>query len=957
MIMPAPLERWQQRLEKRFESLANMCASSGFPIFALEHDLSDEELEEISSLLRSRLASGLLLAPHWLLWVVYATERGYSYTGDEYWRSFEEQTPGWEFSDRYKVVPWFFKFQKAYNGVIPSGLWAEHFRIIAWPITHAILPRYLQRQFARALYDLRFRLTGLETLEPAAIGRMLAANAHHASTRFEEFLQQEELTGRIVLALLNKIQAEGEEPIYPPTLKRIVTDLEKVRNAREWLKEAQRVATDRFKGIGSGTGPSGQRPYIDHDGRVRDRAAPDISPGLLLRYAGADAWSVVMEVPSFRSIAAISADIRLFLRCTRCRLNGADDKKPAGWLLSGNRKGILKSWPDPQRPLIEFEQPHGTVDNLLESECRMSAGPVWLFRIGRDGTAREITGRIVRPGYEYIVVITGGLPDFLAGMTPCTVECSGVRSFRISVPTEVPAEYIKWLHGLGLQLARTIRMWPAGLPGRGWDGEGSSEWLTTEAPCFGIVHDHPVDAYELRLNNNSSTVIQAGIVGYPTFVRLPPLPTGTHSLTVRAQRSASLTEIVPSPQAEGFVELKVREPEPWTPGVALHTGLIVTLDPYEASLDTFWENGLSLSVTGPDSHHVTCLVSLANRQGEEIFNEQIDGPMDLPVTPDVWSKRFEQFVKREDCAWRYLEASAGSLTIKGEELGEYIIRFEREVLPIRWVLRHDHGKIVLRLIDDTGRVESEPTCLFFGMEQPARAITCDADELFSGIVIDAPGGLFIADHGDHSDAIVVSAGLTGKGFQGLSVTPVFDDLQDGSVSLSSAFRILELWRDARLAGFLGDIRRQKVTEGFLPVIYEKLCGANWARAEAAFLANPRSRHTIDNLQRTVDRHRGFSAVLRRDYAIMRGSLAEGSQWYADLAARYRVSSDRKLSAFALRLASEPYRLPHLFGPELDGLHNQIKGNPALLRGARFLALLCANQDCEGPATLTPRWQW
>ncbi len=957
MIMPAPLERWQEDLERHFESLASVRASSGLPIFALEHGLSDEELEEISSLLRSRFASGLRLAPHWLLWVIYATERGYNYTGDEYWQSFEEQTSGWEFSDRYKVVPWFNKFQKAYNGVIPSGPWAEHFRIIAWPITHAILPRYLQRQFARALYDLRFRLAGLETPEPAAIGRMLAANAHHASIRFEKFLQQEELTGRIVLALLGEIPAEGEEPIYTTTLMRIVTDLEKVRNAREWLKEAQRIVTDRFKGIGRGTGLPEKRVYTDYDGRVRDRTAPSIRPSLLLRYAGVDTWSVVMEVPDFRSVAAINADIRLFLRGTRCRLNGANDKKPAGWLLSGNRKGILKSWPDPQKPLIEFEQSHATVDHLLESECRISAGPVWLFRIGRDGIAREITGRIVRPGHDYIVATTGALPDFLKGMSLCTVECSGIRSFRISVPADVPAEYIEWLHDLGLQLARTIRVWPAGLPGRGWDGEGSSEWLTTEAPCFGIVHDHPVDGYVLRLNDGVSTVIEAGRVGHPVFVRLPPLPAGTHSLTVKAQRSVYVTEIVSSPPAEGFVELKVREPEPWVPGAASHAGLIVTLDPYEASLDTFWENDLSLTIMGPESHHVTCTVSLESGQGDEIFAEQIDGPMHLPVTPDAWIKRFEQFVKREDCAWRYLEASAGSLTIKGEELGEYVIRFEREVLPVRWALRNDHGKINLRLIDDTGQEESEPTCLFFGMDHPVKVETRVPSELLSGIVVEPPGGLFIARHGEHSNAIVVSAGRTAGGLQGLGVRPVFDDLQNGSIPLSNIFRVLESWRDARLAGVLSDIRRQQVTDGFLAAIYEKICGSKWAWAETAFLENPHARYAIDNLQRIVDWRGGFATELRRNYAIMGDSPAAGSRWFADLTARYGVCSDRKLSEFALRLASEPYWLAHHFSPDLDGLLNQINGNPALLRGARLLALLCANQDREGPATLTPRWQW
>src|SRR3712207_7713201 len=48
-----------------------------------------------------------------------------------------------------------FAFKRQFAGATPSGRWAEHFSIIAWPITHAILPRDLQQQLARILYDLR----------------------------------------------------------------------------------------------------------------------------------------------------------------------------------------------------------------------------------------------------------------------------------------------------------------------------------------------------------------------------------------------------------------------------------------------------------------------------------------------------------------------------------------------------------------------------------------------------------------------------------------------------------------------------------------------------------------------------------------------------------------------------------------------------------------------------------
>src|SRR4051812_32436569 len=101
--MPVPLQTWQDRLERHFESLARERSQSPFPIFALEHGLSEPELLELSGLLRSRRKAGFPVSPQWLLWVVYATERGYGYTGDEYWQSFEEQIPGWEFADRYHV--------------------------------------------------------------------------------------------------------------------------------------------------------------------------------------------------------------------------------------------------------------------------------------------------------------------------------------------------------------------------------------------------------------------------------------------------------------------------------------------------------------------------------------------------------------------------------------------------------------------------------------------------------------------------------------------------------------------------------------------------------------------------------------------------------------------------------------------------------------------------------------
>jgi hypothetical protein len=934
--MPAALDSWQKRLEEHFTALAAARTVSQLPLFALEHGLSDDELDELSALLRTRLAAGLRLAPHWLAWVVYATESGYTYAGDEYWASFTAASPGWQLVDRYRISTWFKKFQQAFNGVIPSGPWANHFSIISWPITHSILPQFLQHQFARALFDLRFQLASIADADGAGIGRLLAANAVHPSSRLEQFLQQEELVGRIVLALIHKTPMEGEEPIYQPTLSRIVSDLRQVRSAREWLTETQRVATDRFRVIGRTAG-STQTPVPSQHGRNAGPMMPDIRPRLLLRHAGPANWSVLMEVPAFSGVATQSSDIRRFLKQSRCRLSGATDFKPAGWVLSGRRVGVLRSWPLADEPLIEFEKPNSYLSDLFLATCRMTPGPVWLFRLKSDGTAFEVKSGVVRAGNDYVLVGSTVPTDF-PGIERCSLDCSGATAVRFSVPANVSSRYINWFSRVGLKYVRTIEVWPAGLPGRGWDTEGTSEWLTTERPVFGFVHDGPVDGYILRLDQDAPTLIKPGPIGDPVFVRLDPLPAGRHVLNVHAVKPAS-PETQPFGSALGVIELKVREPVPWTPGATLHTGLVVTTVPFEADLDTFWKNEVSLSVFGPPSHQVACHVNLHDGRGGLLLSEDVGDVFDLPVTPDAWSKRFGSFLDREDVAWRYLEASTGTLAVNGGELGEFRIRFERHSLPLRWALKYDRGAVIATLMDDTGTEESDPECSFFSFEEPLLSVSYGVEALRQGVSLKPPGGLFVARHGDHSDALVISAGLSGEGLRGLGVYPNLDPVRHRSTSLGEALRTLRHWSDARVAGFLCAIRLKSVLDSFRSAIYEELCGTSWVQAEAAFLRSSSSSDAATRLQRGVERHSGFAALLRRDAEKATKDQDGGANWYAEAAARYGLTSDRALSRLAFSLAASPWNVSSMFGAELDDNLERLRTKPALLRGARLVALL------------------
>lgn len=945
--MAVSLEIWQKQLEKHFSELAAVRAVSGYPLFALEHNLTKADLKEVGELLDLRLADGLRLSPHWLVWVVYATEVGYEYEGDEYWSSYEERTPHWrENANRSQLRDWFYKFKATYHGVEPSGPWAEWFSIIAWPITHAILPKYLQLQLVRFIYRLRYRLSSLETLSPEALGKLLAAESWDASSRLSAFLEQEELAGRIVLALLNDTTPNDHEPIYTPTLQRIVSDLEQVRSAREWLNEAQRVIASRFKGAAHGAKIHGEAAHSTAEHASAMPAA--IRTTLLLRPSGAEMWSIVIEAPNFGAVSRLHPDLREFLASTRCRVAGAGDTwMPAGWLLSNSQRRVLKTWPGPAQSLINFERQNGKIENLLTRDCRLSPGSIWLCRIGSDGIAREIASRLVRPGNQYIILSPKSLDTNRSFMNQLSVNCADVEAYLLTLPEKLDSQDVDWLGQLGLRAALTIRIWPAGLSSRGWDGEGHSEWLTSESPCFGIVHDQAVESYELRLNNGVAKVIAAGGVGVPVFVRLDSLPIGRHILSVRAG-CAPLSAI------EGVVTLDVREPEPWIPGTTSHAGLAVTLDPPNPSLDAFWEGAVRLSILGPENRQAVCLFSLANAAGTELLSREI-GKLELPVLPETWTRKFSSFTRDDKHEWAFLEATSGRLIIKGEELGEYVGRFERSVRPIRWVCRAVHRSATLRLIDDTGRAET--ACVqFFSFGRPAKPNLLPTGAALDGFKSEAPGGLYSVQNAQHRDCLVVSTPQISNGFRGLVANADLSDLQGNTVSTEFILQLLDRWVDARLAGPLAKIRRDRVIKSLTGFLYARLCGLRWARAEEAYLSCTDTDSALQNLEAAVGGSSGFAATLRRNCEKMEEGTELGVRWFASVASRYDVSSEPRLCDFALRLASQPNRLPSIFGSELYSWLSRVNGRTILLRGARFIALLSAVGAGEADAAM-PRWKW
>lgn len=930
------LDHWQKRLESHFAGLDGTRRKYDLPVFALEHGLDQTELARVTTLLHQRLRAGLRLNDHWLVWVIYAAEQGYDYDGDEYWRTFESRTPYWTLrADRRSLRAWFSKFHKDYNGLKPTGPWAEWFSIIAWPITHALLPKDLQYQLARALYALRYQIAGRIHDQPAEIGQYVARASYDASSRFRNFLEQEEIAGRIILALLSERPDEVQHSIHPPTLARIVGDLERARNAREWLHDARRVV-ERHQLKGSsrqpGTGPSLDAQKANRTARPTHLA---IRPTLVLRRTGLDEWTATLELPSLAPVADLVPELNQFLRQTRCSIDGSTGLLPAGWLLAGQQRRVLSSWPHTDRPVVRFECANAALDHFLQSDVRITSGPLWVFRVASDGLAHEIAGRLVRPGKDYILVCRTP-PPALSLSRPTSINCSGVSAQHLSLPDQLTADQITELRSAGLAVAQTVRIWPAGLEARNWDGEGFTEWLDGESPCFGLDHDHPISGFELQLNGGSKLEVPKVTLGETVYVKLPPLPIGKHSLVVRAKSVAGASDYAEQVPIEGYVSLIVRSPQPWISGTTAHAGLVVSLEPGEPSLDEFWEGETQLQVLGPVGHAINISVDLMDGAGAKLVTEHV-ATLSLPMKNENWARAFTAFSRRESDPWGYLAASSGSLVIESDELGSYRFPLRRETTPLRWVSRNNRRGTVLRLIDDYEG--AEPLSVrFHSFARPAIEVPIEPALIIkTDYTPTAPGGLFVASYPNQRQSLVVSMPQVQGGLAGLLIDPVLDNLPSDERAVNPLLRLLERWINARFVGPLASARRDNVVEKLKQRILGILCGREWAIAEIEYLRSQRTAGDLYRLCKHVGKP-GFEFILKRDAVLFREmSPSARLTEFSSLAARYGLA--KGVCAAALEFSEGIERGLCWDGATVSrDVITEMRRNPAVVRGARLLVL-------------------
>ena len=980
------LDEWEAHLAAHYTLLheERLISGASSRLYALEHGLSPPQVEELQEAVRDHIRRSRPSNRHRLAWVVYATESGYAYSGDEYWQTFEHDTPGWAaWGSRNWLRSCFRYFAEHFGGAAPTGTWADHFTIIAWPIAHAILPKDLQRHLARTLYELRHSLTPEYTTDPDRLGHLIHRRSSTSSSRFQQLTQETTLIGQIAAALLFRTSQEGSSQILPSTLERIATDLDEERRAREWLRDAQAATVTKLRQ--SRLNPA-QRTSTEAQPGSReslgvDNATIALEPHLLLR-DDEPGWAVYLEVPDMNSLVSRYPEFRDVLESSRCSVQGAATDRPMarGRVLSGSRRVLIGTWPLEGETPLRFEPSRPDLDDLLRTYCLIQPKPNWLFEHQADGFAREVKSRRVKPGGEYVVVSTHTLPIDGEYLTPLALRALGVGAATLSVPSLVDENFISLTEELGVGISTEVAIWPAGLAPSSWDGIGRGEWLSTDTPRFGIRANLVIDS--LLFSLNAMDPVSLGMPGLAQgetcFVETPDLDIGTHNLRVlaRHRQSGHTSEL-------GSIEIVIREPRPWVPATDESSPLLVIPDPRTPTLEQVWTGEASFHIQAPPSRTVECHLSLYESRATEPFLETVVGPLTPPLGPSEWREAFLAHLRMaDDLVSAFDRTSRCRLEFRADELGTFRLECERASTPVRWFVDSLRRKgYRLRVLDDRGS-DSELRLRYFSFDTPERSEALDLAAHLASPGPQARGGLYSAEWENGKQCIIMPNQI--RSLEDFRVDPAVEEGARSKRRAANLTSQIEVWQGANLRGdFSAVTARNSVVDAMLRGVVDAVGDQGWAAGERS-LAQFGDSRAVERLERAVAPRKyaglyeelrnackendGNSRRLRRVCIAWLASAVVGQQssrlgrHASDIQRRqsHQTLQPSWVAEFALRLVSAPRSLRLWAGEDWNLGFDQVCRKPELLRAARF-AVLVAHRELT-PQPLDPDvvytgWDW
>ena len=943
-----------QRLEAHFRTLRvnrDQVAGSGFPIFALEHGLQEAELALLASTVHAAVQRGWLPSAAYLPTIVYAAEIGYYYTGEEYWQTFTARTPGWALhGDRDYIRRGFVKFASVFGGARPSGAWAEHFSIICWPITHAVLPLDMQRQLVQLLFDYRTALTSALLADPAELGVWLAARAWSFSSRFQNLAQNTELLGQIASALL---AGEDEESPYllNTTLTRIVETLATQRQARMWLRDARSSASRvRARDVRSPLSPAVRDPAA-----YRSRLPAPSDPVALLQLSDRG-WTAYLRLPDLSVLAERLPDLHEHLGRYRVRVAGnAGAPLARRRLLAPGQQIRLDEWPDRRVPLLQLEGAGSDGANrLLADQCVLSPGPVWLFRVREPGQAAEVRGKFVRPGHHYVLLaqapgISAARPVWVI---PVACATAGVTAYDVHVPAVIGPPDIEALRSLGLGAITDVGIRPAGVVPFEWDGEGAAGWLAGEDITVAVSSSQAVTKCAITVDGGAPVFLDWPEDHAQVYLAVRDLPVGEHDV-----RIALLPADDDAPLTEGSLLVSVRAARPRPSTGTFREGLQLVSSPAQPTLSELWDGRAAVELLGPAGTEVTITAKLEDGRGSGLASSSFR--VLVPVAPEQWLKIAARRIRDSAALQDYYDrAEALVLTADHPQLGVARLRCERPFTPLRWAVSRDREGAVARLIDNTESGSAAVTRYGFATPAAAESVALDPD----GILRWAAGGLARARARGFESSVILPPRVRQPGNL---VTPHIPAGPRTPETVLGLMGLSAMWASGSLPGDpFAQYERRAVLRAITARLASDAGGTRWARVEERGAATDeysfrQLRDAVGGETYQKDLAGAISGQILRWQPLTPHDRAEG---FAAVLGSFRHwtrvdGADWRLAEFLLRLASEPATINGWPDERLRAAVMRVIVSPVLVRAARFVVLAIHLDEADDTGTVYRGWSW
>lgn len=922
-------------LHTRFAELGSARAElePSSPVFALEHDLAPDDLDLLRATVRAAVQAGLG-ARHrqwWLPFVVYAAESGYDYVGPEYWQSFEQSTPGWRSDQRRWIQSWFQKFATEYGGAVPTGAFASNFTIISWPITHAVLPVYLQRNLAQLLFEFSGALTSELLDDPQALGVRLARRATNYTERFRIFCENTTLVGQVAAALLS---GENEPTPYltGATLARIVEGLSEEQQARHWLKSA-RASASRVRGF-QADGSAGAAVT------TTKRLPRATDPRLFLRRD--DAWNAYAELPDLTVLSAGLPEVYGQLRVSRASVDGgARSIPPSGLLYPGQEVGFAR-WPRADQPFLQLERGDDESNRILSDQCVITKGPWWLFRRQGTGLAIEVKGKFVRPGHQYVLVGADSLgAPAVPWCTEAAISTQGVKAYEFMVPPHLSEKEEAAIVAAGLAVVSHVAIRPVGIVASAWDGEGEVEWLAGEPAMLGIRSD--LLPRRARVVVDGTVYFLEWTPGEPELLfKLEGLAVGTHEVGVALLGDGDRQ------LASGALVVTVRDPQVRPEGAAIGEGIRLLATPTRPTLAELWDDRAVVTIDGPVGTEADLRVALHDGQGAALT--ELRRTVRLPLEGADWRTTAKTVRADQRFSDAYDAAESCVLTVARDGIGFATLTCERGFQPLRWRFSRSHdGAVVATLMD---RTDGGSTALdFYDIETPLAAVQIDPAEPFA---VPPRGGLAIARAGD-----AVAAAILPTNPNALMRMPTPRPVVTSqSKSVREVLRLAEghqRWIGADLpADAFAAYEQQIVGDAIARSIGTLISGSHWAAVERKLARAQEAADHLDDMQDAVgvsSEHKALASTIA--YSLYKWLKPEElllgfHEVIAPHLTNHGITGKPSAPRFLLMLAGRPGYITGWEPGEASDLLERVLKSPVLYRAARFAVLgTRALNDAEG----------